>query len=276
MIPGPRRALSPLGISVAQRCAQLAKRTTELAMSGVGHITGETCHARGIVEAAITKARFVHDEVESRIASLEVQAEASMAQVEGAVSKRIKEMAAHSEAETLRVVGSIAQRLEKEIEATAVSAAMMSERNMRMAVDDVRKEVQVQLVQNRVDLERRHEKTKKTVEKVAVGLEELTRQLNAYKPASAENVGDVQKNLSEQVAQKLSVQQQRMDLLSHSLEEQKKSVTDSTELLKDLMIGIENLGYNMKNIQQKWTTGENQKSWRPKKIWNASMKMSLF
>ena len=73
-------------------------------------------------------------------------------------------------------------------------------------------------------------------------LEELTKQFNTYKPASAENVSDVQKNLSEQVAQKLSVQEQRMDLLSHSLEEQKKSVVDSTGLLRDLMIGTENLG----------------------------------
>ena len=88
------------------------------------------------------------------------------------------------------------------------------------------------------------------MEKVVAGLEELTKQLNAYKLANAENVGDVQKNLSEQVAQKLSVQEQRMDLLSHSLEEQKKSVIDSTELLKDLMIGIENLGDNMKNMQK--------------------------
>ena len=70
------------------------------------------------------------------------------------------------------------------------------------------------------------------MEKVAAGLEELTRQLNAYKPVSAENVGDVQKNLSEQVAQKLLVQEQRMDLLSHSLEELKKSVANSTGYLE--------------------------------------------
>ena len=118
-----------------------------------------------------------------------------------------------------------------------------------MAVEDMRKEVQMQLVQNRADLERRHEETKQTVEKVVAGLEELTKQLNAYKPASAENVGDVQKNLSKQVAQKLSVQEQKMDLLSHSFEE-KKAVTASTGLLRDLMIGIENLGNNMKNIEK--------------------------
>ena len=91
-----------------------------------------------------------------------------------------------------------------------------------MTVDDVRKEGQAQLLQNCVDLERCHEETKQTVEKVAASLKELTSQLNAYKPASAENVGDVQKNLSKQLAQKPSVEEQRMDLLSHSLEERKK------------------------------------------------------
>ena len=127
----------------------------------------------------------------------------------------------------------------------------------------MRKEVQAQLVQNRVDLERCHEETRQTVEKIAVGLEELTSQLNAYKPASAENVGDVQKIFSEQVAQKLSVQEQIMDLMSHSLEEQKKAVTDSTGLLRDLMIGIENLGDNMKNIQKEmdyWRNPEAQEA----------------
>ena len=61
-------------------------------------------------------------------------------------------------------------------------------------------------------------------------------------------MGELQKNLSEKVAQQLSIQEQRMDLLSNSLEEQKKSVSDSAGLLKDLLIGIENLGDNMKNI----------------------------
>ena len=56
----------------------------------------------------------------------------------------------------------------------------------------MRKEAQAQLVPNRVDLERCNEETRQTVEKVTAGLEELTKQLNAYKPASAENVGDVQ------------------------------------------------------------------------------------
>ena len=41
-----------------------------------------------------------------------------------------------------------------------------------------------------------------------------------------------------------------MNQITNSLEEQKKLVNDSAELLRDLMIGIENLGENMKNIQK--------------------------
>ena len=48
----------------------------------------------------------------------------------------------------------------------------------------------------------------------------------------------------------MPVSEQRIELLSQSVEEQKKSVTYTNELLKGLMIGIENLGDNMKNIQK--------------------------
>ena len=44
-----------------------------------------------------------------------------------------------------------------------------------MAVNDMTKEAKAQLVQNHVDLEWHHEETKQMVEKVAAGLEELTR-----------------------------------------------------------------------------------------------------
>ena len=101
-----------------------------------------------------------------------------------------------------------------------------------------------------MDLERQHEETQKIVEKISANLEQLIRQLNAFKPASAENVGELQKQLSEKMAQQLLVQEQRMDLLSNSLQEQKKSVFDSAGLLQDLLIGIENLGDNVKNIQK--------------------------
>ena len=44
--------------------------------------------------------------------------------------------------------------------------------------------------------------------------------------------------------------EQKIRELSQSAENQKKTVEDTNELLKDFMIGIENLGNNMKNIQK--------------------------
>ena len=85
---------------------------------------------------------------------------------------------------------------------------------------------------------------------VAAGLEEMTRQLNSFKPASADVVGDLKENLSKEVTQKRSVWEQKVNQLTESLKEQKKSVVDSAELLRDLMIGFENLGENVKDTQE--------------------------
>ena len=49
--PGLRRSLSPLGLSVAQRRAQLTEQVAESAMSGVGRVADETRRAREVAEA---------------------------------------------------------------------------------------------------------------------------------------------------------------------------------------------------------------------------------
>ena len=77
-------------------------------MSGVGIVTEETRQARGIIEAAIAKAKSVHDEVESRVASLVAQAEASSVHIADALSKRVGEVAVESEAKTSHSVGTVA------------------------------------------------------------------------------------------------------------------------------------------------------------------------
>ena len=122
-------------------------------MSGVGIVTEETRQARGIIEAAIAKAKSVHDEVERRVASLVAQAEASSVHIADALSKRVGEVAVESEAKTLRSVGTVAQQLEKEIEVIAVSTATTNEQRIRSAVEGLHTEIQAQLTQNRPDFE---------------------------------------------------------------------------------------------------------------------------
>ena len=61
------------------------------------------------------------------------------------------------------------------------------------------------------------------VGKIAIGLEELTRQLNTFKLASIANVEDVQKQYSEQFGARLTLQSGKMDLIAESVEKQEKT-----------------------------------------------------
>ena len=84
-------------------------------MSSAGHVVEETSRVRGVAEAAIAKAKSVHDVVESKVALLVAHAEASTTHVLGVLSKRVEEIAAHSEAQTSRVAEVVTQQLEREI-----------------------------------------------------------------------------------------------------------------------------------------------------------------
>ena len=69
----------------------------------------ETHCVRGIAEAALAEVKSVHGEVESRVASLAAQAEASTAHIANALSKCVSEVAADREAKASCAVGTIVQ-----------------------------------------------------------------------------------------------------------------------------------------------------------------------
>ena len=66
------------------------------------------------------------------------------------------------------------------------------------------------MVQTRTDLEKKQEEMQHSVAQVAAGLEELTKQLNTLKLASAKAVGSFQENLSKEVAQKFAMSEKRI------------------------------------------------------------------
>ena len=96
-----------------------------------------------------------------------------------------------------------------------------------------------------MDFECWQEETAQTIGKVAADLELLTKQLNRHKPASRSEVQGLQEKLSAQVTEKLAESDKRVDTLSATLEGQQKTISDNSDLLKDLLIGIENLGENL-------------------------------
>ena len=80
-----------------------------------------------------------------------------------------------------------------------------------MAVDELREEVKAQLIPNRGDSEQQQEETKQRVGKVAADLEEWTRQLNTFKPASADAMGGLQENCLKKCLKKCQFQNKALN-----------------------------------------------------------------
>ena len=87
--------------------------------------------------------------------------------------------------------------MEKGLEAVTTSTAMTSERQTQTTVEDLQTRVQAQIEQTRADQETQNVETQAVVGKIPTDREELTSQLNAFKPASVASVEDAQKQYSE-------------------------------------------------------------------------------
>ena len=88
--PRPRRPVSPLGLSVAQRCARLAEQSAATAMSGVGRVEAEARRVWAMVDATSAEAQSVRTQVESRIATLAAAAETGTARVAAELGSQIQ------------------------------------------------------------------------------------------------------------------------------------------------------------------------------------------
>ena len=67
-------------------------------MSSIGRVAEETVRVRGVAEAAIAEAKSVHEAVESKVASLTAQTDASVAHITGVLLERVQQVAEHSDA----------------------------------------------------------------------------------------------------------------------------------------------------------------------------------
>ena len=82
--------------------------------------------------------------------------------------------------------------------------------------------------------------------KIAADLATLTEQLNQFNPASEAVVGSAQKQVSEVVEARLNLQSQRIDSVNESVQKAQKTAADNAEMLHNLIVGIENMGENIK------------------------------
>ena len=129
---------------------------------------------------------------------------------------------------------------------------------MRTVVEGVRRDIQAQLEQTRADSLRRETEAQHRIEDISKQLQALTEQLNKFQPVSEHAVGVSQGKLSEQVQHQFDAQQDRIQKLSDVVLESRKEAQTNADTLHNLLVGIENLGENVKNMQEEmiaWQSG---------------------
>ena len=88
------------------------------------------------------------------------------------------------------------------------------------------------------------------MDEIAANLATLTDQLNRFKPASVEDVLGSQEQLSSAVDDRINLQSLRLDTVSESVQDARKTAQENTEMLHDLLVSMENLGENVKQLRE--------------------------
>ena len=246
--PGPRRSPSPIGVSVAKRRAQMAERVTESAISGVGQVADEVRKARMEAAAAAAEAESAKGTIRSQAASLSAHAEASAAKAVEVMEGRVQQLAHESGVHTSCVAEEVTQRLEAEINTAATSTAATAQTQMREAVDVMRRELQAQMEQNLAESRRKEQEAQETVKKIASELEQLTKQLNQFKPVREADAVARETQLSSDVDARLQLQVQRVDNLTESVHKVQEDTVNNAETLQTLLISMENLGEHFREL----------------------------
>ena len=115
-----------------------------------------------------------------------------------------------------------------------------------------------------MDAQRWDEEARPKVNEIAVELANLTKQLNEFKLVSEAVVGKANKQVSDEVNTRLNLQSERIDLVDESVQKAQKTASDNAEILQNLLIGLENMGENVKHL------GEKIENWRNSELQDAA------
>ena len=88
------------------------------------------------------------------------------------------------------------------------------------------------------------------MDEIAANLATLTNQLNRFKPASVADVSGSHEQLFSVVDEKINLQSQRIDSVSESAQEAHKIAQEKSEILHELLVGMENLGESVKQLRE--------------------------
>ena len=144
------------------------------------------------------------------------------------------------------------------MQAAATSTAATAELTTRVAVEGVRRDIQAQLDANRADALQRSEEVAKQVRDLSAQLTSLAEQLNKFNPVSGREVDVGYAKVISEVDRKFAVQQDEIKSLSTAILEQQKSLQSNNDTLHSVLTGVENLGENVKNLQEEMVTWQTE------------------
>ena len=98
--------------------------------------------------------------------------------------------------------------------------------------------------------------TQVAVNKLSAQLAQLATQLNEFHLARSENVATSHTQLLQDVNERMQIQSQRIDTVTHSVQRIEKDSADNTKLLHDLIVNMENLGESFKQFKSEVTAWE--------------------
>ena len=114
----------------------------------------------------------------------------------------------------------------------------------------MRRDVQSQFDQTCKDSQHREEEIRTQLDEVAAGLGRLTKQLNNFKPVSKNVAGEREQRISTKVDEQLQMHSAHIESLNQSVGTTQQKAADHTGILQDLLVGLENMGENMKRFRE--------------------------
>ena len=65
---------------------------------------------------------------------------------------------------------------------------------------------------------------------------------------NVEHVGDAQQQVAKNFEQRLNLQSNRIDNVTESVQKAQRAAEENAELLQNLLVGVENMGENLKKF----------------------------
>ena len=227
------RSVSPVGLTIAQRQAQLAAQIASSAASVVSHVAATTDATRNVAEQALATTKH------------------TAGSIEGIVHEHISK----SQADTSRAVDDVAHRLATQLTAAASGSVERSESCMHSMVDTHREELSAKFSKDHAAEELRRGQGETRMTTLTANFENLQKRINELQIPDMNMLASMEQNLQKQMAENIVNASIEVAQLTKKVEEQSYNNEVIVKLLESLTQKIYQLSGNLSRVQadlQRW------------------------